>query len=150
MTRGTILITKMIVISIVLSNRDVASYFEMEGPDRKLQGQMASSFIFRYIYIRKMYIGNKKEPLLYLPMLHSCQRWFVGVPTCNPIALYHSPAVEMSYRSPNMPKGFWGESTPNAVSVRLLNCFWYPCCCYIVPVWEIIFFNNKWRPISTY
>lgn len=30
----------MTVIFIVLSNRDIASYFEMNGPDRKLQGQM--------------------------------------------------------------------------------------------------------------
>lgn len=35
----------MTVISIVLLNRDVASYFEMEGPDRKLQGQM-NLFVF--------------------------------------------------------------------------------------------------------
>lgn len=27
------------------------------------------------------------------------------------------------YRSPNMPNGFWGESTSIAVCVRLLNCF---------------------------
>lgn len=30
----------MTVIFIVLLNWDVASYFEMDGPDRKLQGQM--------------------------------------------------------------------------------------------------------------
>lgn len=45
-----------------------------------------------------MYNGRKKdkEPLLYLPMLHACQRSDVCVPTCNPIAPYHSPAVERS------------------------------------------------------
>lgn len=45
-----------------------------------------------------MYNGRKrdKEPLLYLPMLHACQRSVISVPTSNPIAPYHSPAVERS------------------------------------------------------
>lgn len=45
-----------------------------------------------------MYNGRKrdKEPLLYLPMLHACQRSVISVPTCNSIAPYHSPAVERS------------------------------------------------------
>lgn len=75
-----------------------------------------------------MYNGRKKdkEPLLYLPMFHACQRSVVCVPTCNPIASYHSPAVERSStvsQSQHAYNGFWGESTSIAVCVRLLNCF---------------------------
>lgn len=61
-----------------------------------------------------MYNGRKKdkEPLLYLPMFHAV--------VCVIALLWKGVPL---YRSPNMPNGFWGESTSIAVCVRLVNCF---------------------------